>query len=259
LSSSAISRRIAQRPQKAVRIPGAIASKLGVQIVSGRYRPGDILHGEIDTSDRLQVSRSAYREAVRILVAKGLVKALPKIGTRVNPRERWHLLDPDVLGWIFQSEPEDSLVENLFELRRIVEPEAAALAAARRSYSDLAAMAEALDGMVRHTLSSEVGREADKAFHDALLRAGGNVFVASMTAGVGAAVKWTTLYKQRRSGKLRDSIPDHRRVYEAVAAGDAAAARTAMASLIDLAFEDTAHARQAGKGRRPRPLAPVPK
>jgi DNA-binding FadR family transcriptional regulator len=259
LSRSAISRRIAQRPQKAVRIPGAIASELGVQIVSGHYRPGEVLHGEIDTSDRLQVSRSAYREAVRILAAKGLVGVQRKIGTRVNPRERWHLLDPDVLDWIFQSEPADSIVESLFELRRIVEPEAAALAAARRSYTDLAAMAAALDGMVRYTLSSELGREADKAFHDALLRAGGNVFVASMTAGVGAAVKWTTLYKQRHSGKLRDSIPDHRRVYEAVAAGDAAAARAAMASLVDLAFEDTAHARRAGKGKRPRHPAPVPK
>jgi DNA-binding FadR family transcriptional regulator len=246
-------------PQKTVRIPGAIASKLGAQIVSGHYRPGDVLHGEIDTSDRLQVSRSAYREAVRILVAKGLVGVLPKIGTRVNPRERWHLLDPDVLAWIFQSEPEDSLVENLFELRRIVEPEAAALAAERHSYSDLVAMAAALDGMVRHTLSSEVGREADQAFHDALLRAGGNVFITSMIAGVGAAVKWTTEYKQRHSRKLRDSIPDHRRVYEAVAARNAVVARTAMASLIDLAFEDTAYARQAGKGKRPRSLAPLPK
>jgi DNA-binding FadR family transcriptional regulator len=256
LSSSARSRRIAQTPRKAVRIPGAIAAKLGAQIVSGHYRPGDVLHGEIDTSDRLQISRSAYREAVRILVAKGLVGVLPKVGTRVNPRERWHLLDPDVLAWIFQSEPDDSLVENLFELRRIVEPEAAALAAERHSYSDLVAMAAALDGMVRHTLSSEVGREADQAFHDALLRAGGNVFITSMIAGVGAAVKWTTEYKQRHSGKLRDSVPDHRRVYEAVAARNAAVARTAMASLIDVAFEDTAHARQAGKGKRPKSLAP---
>lgn len=240
-----------------MRIPGAIARELGIQIVSGYYKPGDVLHGEIDTSDRLQVSRSAYREAVRILVAKGLVGVQRKIGTRVNPRERWHLLDPDVLDWIFQSEPEDSLVENLFELRRIVEPEAAALAATRRSYTDLAAMAAALDGMVRHTLSSELGREADKAFHDALLRAGGNLFVASMTAGVGAAVKWTTLYKERHSGKLRDSIEDHRRVYEAVAAGDAAAARAAMARLVDLAFEDTAHARQGGKSKRTKSLEPV--
>jgi DNA-binding FadR family transcriptional regulator len=259
LSPLARNRRTAQRPQKALRIPGAIASELGVQIVSGRYRPGDILNGEIDTSDRLQISRSAYREAVRILVAKGLVGVQRKVGTRVNPVERWHLLDPDVLDWIFRSEPEDSLVENLFELRRIVEPEAAALAAVRRSYTDLAAMAAALDGMVRHTLSSELGREADKAFHDALLRAGRNVFVASMTAGVGAAVKWTTLYKERHTGTLRDSIPEHRRVYEAVAAGDAAAARAAMVSLIDLAFEDTAHARESGKVKRAKPTTPVPK
>jgi hypothetical protein len=56
--------------------------------------PGDILDGEIDASDRLEVSRTAYREAVRILAAKGLVESRPKVGTRVSLPERWHLLDP---------------------------------------------------------------------------------------------------------------------------------------------------------------------
>lgn len=246
----AATKSIARTQRKFLQISGTIARDLGIQIVSGRYKPGDILNGEIATSDRLHVSRSAYREAVRILAAKGLVHAQRKVGTRVSPREEWHLLDPDVLNWIFQFEPDDLLLANLFELRRIVEPEAAALAAVRRSDDDLRQMETALKGMARYSLSSEAGREADQAFHSALLRAGANAFVASLTTGVGAAVKWTTVYKQQHGRRLRDSLPDHQRVYDAVASGDATTARTAMVSLIDLAFRDTTDARKASRKRR---------
>ena len=171
--------------RKALRLHGTIARDLGVRIVSGRVRPGDILDGEIDASDRLEVSRTAYREAVRILAAKGLVESRPKVGTRVSLPERWHLLDPDVLSWIFEREPDDRLVKGLFELRRMVEPQAAALAAERRTEADLAAMAQALQDMERHSLAVEEGRDADQNFHAALLRASGNAFVASLISGIG--------------------------------------------------------------------------
>jgi DNA-binding FadR family transcriptional regulator len=240
----------ARTRRKSLRIPGTIARDIGVQIVSGRFKPGDILHGEIETSGRLQVSRTAYREAVRILAAKGLVKALPKVGTRVSPQAQWHLLDPDVLGWIFEFEPSETMLANLFELRRIVEPEAAALAASRRTDQDLKAMASAIKGMSRYTLSSEAGRAADQEFHAALLRSTGNVFIESLTAGVGAAVTWTTIYKGLHSPHLRNSVPDHQRVYEAVVAQQVPAARAAMADLIDLALRDTTDARRASKKKK---------
>ena len=232
-----------------MRIPGAIARDIGMQIVSGRFKPGEILNGEIETSGRLHVSRTAYREAVRILAAKGLVKALRKVGTRVSPQDQWHLLDPDVLGWIFEFEPADELLANLFELRRMVEPEAAALAAVRRTDADLKVMADALEGISRHGLSSAAGRTADQDFHAALLRATGNAFVGSLIASVGAAVTWTTIYKGLHTHKLRDSLPDHQRVYEAVARKDPQAARSAMADLIDLALRDTTNARKGSGGR----------
>src|ERR1700730_2962905 len=240
----------ARMRRKSLRIPGTIARDLGVQIVSGRFKPGDILNGEIETSGRLHVSRTAYREAVRILTAKGLVKALPKVGTRVSPQAQWHLLDPDVLGWIFEFEPDEVMLNNLFELRRIVEPEAAALAATRRTDEDLRIVAAALKGMSRYTLSSEAGRTADQEFHAALLRSTGNAFVESLTAGVGAAVTWTTIYKGLHNHHLRDSVPDHQRVYDAVAAQDVPAARAAMISLVDLALRDTTNARKAGKKKK---------
>lgn len=239
---------------KALRIPAVIARDIGLKIVSGRYQPGDVLHGEIETSDRLQVSRAAYREAVRILAAKGLVKALRKVGTRVTPREEWYLLDPDVLGWIFEFEPDDETLASLFELRRMVEPEAAAMAAARRSDEDLREMAKALRGMAQHGLQSKAGRQADQAFHAALLRATRNAFVASLTASVGAAVTWTTFYKGTHSRQLRDSLPDHQRVHDAIVRRDPKAARMAMTELVDLALRDTTDARKR-IGRKKRATA----
>src|SRR4029079_1291660 len=115
--------------RKLLRLHGSMARDLGVLIVSGRYRPGHILDGEVEASEQRRVSRTAYREALRILAAKGLVNSRPRVGTRVSALEQWHLLDPDVLSWAFSGEPEPEVLHGLFELRSIVEPAAAALAA----------------------------------------------------------------------------------------------------------------------------------
>ncbi|HUQ12545.1 MAG TPA: FCD domain-containing protein [Steroidobacteraceae bacterium] len=226
-------------PRKALRLHGSIARDIGVLIVTGRYRPGHILDGEVEASSQRRVSRTAYREAMRILSAKGLVHSRPRVGTRVSALEQWHLLDPDVLSWAFSGEPEPEVLHGLFELRTIVEPAAAALAAARRGQKHLDMMRAALDDMARHTLHVEAGRLADQAFHAALLAATGNPFVVSLTNGVTAAVSALTEFKQRIAPLKRDPVPDHLRVYDAIAAKDAVAARDAMAELIRLAIMDT--------------------
>jgi len=123
-----------------------------------------LLDGEIIAAEQLAVSRTAYREAVRILAAKGLVDARPKVGTRVNPQALWHLLDPDVLDWTFESEPDLVLLDSLFELRDVVESAAAAMAAQRRSSVHLQEMRAALEGMATHTLATELGRRRISIF-----------------------------------------------------------------------------------------------
>src|SRR5262249_52343717 len=137
--------RAAKAPGRALRLHGTIARKLGISILSGEYKPGDLLDSEITASEQFAVSRTAYREAVRILAAKGLVDARPKVGTRINPQSKWHLLDPDVLEWTFEAEPDVTLLNSLFELRNVVESAAAGLAATRRSAAHLKAMRAALD------------------------------------------------------------------------------------------------------------------
>jgi DNA-binding FadR family transcriptional regulator len=148
------------------------------------------------------------------------------------------------LSWIFEFEPDDLLLSNLFELRKIVEPEAAALAAMRRTDEELAEMEQALQGMKQHTLASEAGRVADQEFHSAMLRATRNAFIVSLTSGVGAAISWTTIFKQRHNPLRRDPVPDHVKVYEAVKASDPKAAHAAMLNLVELAQLDTANARR---------------
>ena len=226
------------------RLHGAIAHKLGVAILSGEYRPGDVLSGEVAFSEALNVSRSAYREAIQVLTAKGLVASRPKAGTRVLPRDRWNLLDPEVLGWAFTGEPDVDFVRSLFELRAIVEPAAARLAAQRRDKADLKAMKSALAAMRQHTLTTEAGRAADRDFHSAILHATRNDALMVLSASMGAAVNWTTQFKQRSRALPRNPIPDHARVYDAIAARDGQAAAEAMNVLVELALEDTRSAMQ---------------
>ncbi|MFB0872823.1 MULTISPECIES: FadR/GntR family transcriptional regulator [unclassified Sphingobium] len=224
------------------RLHGAIAHKLGMAILSGQYQPGDTLSGEVAFAEELDVSRSAYREAIQVLTAKGLVESRPKAGTRVLPRTRWNLLDPEVLAWAFAGEPDIQFVRDLFELRAIVEPAAARLAAQRRDKEDLKVMKDALAAMRRHTLATDAGRAADRDFHNAILKATGNDALIVLTASIGAAVNWTTQYKQRARALPRNPIPDHVRVFDAIAAGDPQGAADAMGVLVQLALEDTASA-----------------
>jgi DNA-binding FadR family transcriptional regulator len=225
--------------QRSKRLHGSIAHQLGVAILTGHYQPGDILPGEIEFSEQLQVSRSAYREAVRVLSAKGLVESRPKTGTRVSDRGRWNLLDPDVLGWAFASEPSEEFIHDLFELRSIVEPAAAELAATRRNGADLALMGHALGEMARFGLATDEGRAADQKFHHAILAAARNAPLMALSSSIAAAVSWTTIFKQRKRKLPRDPLPDHRVLYDAIVEGDPAAARRAMTDLIRLALEDT--------------------
>lgn len=226
------------------RIHGSIAHELGVAIVTGRRLPGEILPGEVEFSERLKVSRSVYREAVRILAAKGLVESRPKAGTRVSERTRWNLLDPDVLAWTFEGEPSDEFIRDLFELRMIIEPAAAELAARRRDASDLARMGHALEEMARHGLATAEGQAADRQFHHGVLHATRNCALFSLSSSIEAAVGWTTIFKQRKRKLPRDPLPDHRTLFAAIADADADAARSAMIELLRLALEDTEMSRR---------------
>jgi DNA-binding FadR family transcriptional regulator len=225
-------------PSGAQRIHGSIARDLGVAILTGHYTPGQTLPGEIEASEHLAVSRTPNPEAVRILAAKGMVESRPKTGTRVTERGRWNVLDPEVLGWTFQAEPSLDFIRDLFELRMIVEPAAAELAAQRRRGNDLARMGHALEEMARFGLAVPEGRAADQAFHNAILGSTRNGPLIALSSSIAAAVTWTTIYKQRKRRLPRDPLPEHRTLYEAIVEGSTERARQAMTSLLHLALDD---------------------
>lgn len=227
---------------KHARLHGVLARKLGVHIVTGRAQPGDILAGEVVSSEELHVSRSTYREAVRSLAAKGLVRAKPKVGTTVCAVEQWHLLDPDVLSWALEADADPNLLHNLFELRTCVEPAAAALAATRRTAHQLDLMRDALDRMERLTLAAEDGRQADCDFHAAVLKASANPFLIALTDGVGTVVRITTIFKQRKLPPQRNCAANHARVFRAILGKNPEGASQQMRKLITLAQREMAAA-----------------
>jgi DNA-binding FadR family transcriptional regulator len=221
-----------------LRIHQALARQLGIAILSGEFAPGAAFGGEIEQSEAQGVSRTAYREAMRILTAKGLLESRPKAGTHVTPRRRWNMLDPDVLEWMFSGTPDERFIHDLFELRGVIEPAAAALAAQRHDETDLARMDEGLAGMRAHGLATAEGQAADEDFHTALLEATRNEALISLATSVAAAVRWTTRFKQRRHKRPRDPLPDHVALRDAIASGKPRRAREAMEELLRLALAD---------------------
>lgn len=231
-----------KRNDSTLRIHQSVAQQLGIAILSGIHKPGEHFVGEIEQSAAMGVSRTAYREAIRILTAKGLLESKPKAGTHVTARERWNLLDPDMLAWMFMGKPNEQFIRDLFELRNLLEPSAAKLAAERRTVEQLDVMQAAIADMRAYGLATTEGQAADQRFHATLLAASGNQALATLASSVGAAVKWTTNFKQRVNPNPRDPLPEHIAVFDAIKAGDTAQAYGAMEGLIDLAFKDMAFA-----------------
>lgn len=226
------------KAKKVERLHEEVARIIGTAILNGTLASGSTLGGEIESADRLGVSRTAYREALKILAAKGMVESRPKAGSRITPQAQWNLLDPDLLAWMFTSRPDEGFVRDLFELRGVLEPVAAGLAAERRTDEQLAEMAQCLDIMATIGLARAAGQEADRQFHRLILEATGNAAILSLGSSIGAAVQWTTHFKQAAQANPRDPLPEHRAVFDAIARGSRRDATEAMQHLLALALED---------------------
>src|SRR5205807_5095145 len=111
---------------------GRVVEWIGLRIVSGEFADGSQLPNEAELAARLNVSRGGVREAVKALAAKGLVEPRPRLGTRVLPRPEWNLMDREVISW-HGGVGATEFLNDLLELRLMVEPGTAALAAERAS------------------------------------------------------------------------------------------------------------------------------
>jgi GntR family galactonate operon transcriptional repressor len=214
-----------------------------VEVLAQRILTGQLSEGATLDLTGLQaefdVSLTVLREALRVLAAKGLVDARPKRGTFVRPRGDWSLLDADVLRWHFARSQVPGLFDDLHELRAIVEPGAASLAAARATDDDLAALDAALDAMSTAGSDAVAAVAADLAFHRALLAATHNELVQRMEV-----VIETGLAERDRmvhgAGGPRDPVPSHKAVVDAIRRHNPAQSARAMGELLDQAIEDVA-------------------
>ena len=210
-----------------------IVNGLGQQISSGKLKPGDPLPTPIG----VRASRTALREAVKVLTAKGLVEARPRIGTRVRSREAWHLLDPDVISWQQDAQLRTDLLRRLTEVRVVFEPASAALAAERATSADIMAMEQAYKEMMAATEHKQVSparfKAADRRFHAAIVAASGNDLLEQIGETVFSALSVSFRVMTTRPGAARASMPAHRAILNAIRRGRPAEARRAMMRLID--------------------------
>lgn len=228
--------------RSARRIHGSIADWLGKQIVTGSLAIGDAVPKEMDFCVQAGVSRGAYREALRQVGAKGMLVSRTRTGTRVGPRESWSLLDPDVLRWFFEAgTPPDWFIRALYELRAMVEPPSAALAAQRRTEEDLQNFRVSLHAMRTCGLTETSWHEADASFHRAILRSSHNPVLVTFEAGICAAVAYTTAFRYRDmpNPHTRNPIDEHAAVFDRIEAQDPAGAQALMGALIRTALLDS--------------------
>ncbi len=218
---------------------GQVAHDIGRRILGGLVKPGELLPSETELSQRLGVSRTALREAIKVLAGKGLIESRPKTGTRVRPRESWNFLDPDVLTWAFDGNTAEHYVDELYELRRVIEPAAAAFAAERASVADIARMEAAFEAMS----AAEDGNAfstPDMNFHLSILRATGNELLRSLGSVVEVALAISIRLSIASPKGFRHSLPLHGAVLKATRRHDAPGAREAMMLLIDISKRDIA-------------------
>lgn len=210
---------------------GQVVQELGRRVVSGTYAAGALLPNEEHLYKELRVSRTALREAVKVLAAKGLLEPRPRIGTRVRPRELWNLLDPDILAWRCATGADAEFLRHLNQLREIMEPAAASLAAQSRSEEQLAAIAAALAEMRNaHTIAQWV--EADLAFHTAVLQATNNPLMIPLAAIISSALATLLGVTARSATDFKRALPDHQKVFEAIRNRDAQSALHRMAGML---------------------------
>ena len=230
----------ASEPQQ--NIHRQVVDQLGRMIVGGKLAPGDALPSEELLAEQLVVSRSALREAMKVLGAKGLIESRQKTGARVRDRRHWHQLDAEVLAWRFAAMPTKEFVTELVEMREIIEPAAAAAAAKKRDRAQLGAIAAAYQAMVEASDRVEWA-QADAKFHSAVLNAANNELMSSLFNVVATALHSFFLLSARASEDFKYSLPHHFNVYDAIRRRSAPQARTAMQRMVD---DSRRHLRQSG-------------
>lgn len=222
---------MSERAEPSERLSEQVAGAIGRRIVAGLYPPGETLPTEPRMQEEFGVSRTAVREAIRLLSGKGLIISRPKIGTRVRPMVDWNLLDPEVLRWQMDQNPTEEFIHALFEMRDIIEPAACLRAAERATVAQLATLGLATEGIENNPRASAEQIRADVAFHMTILEATHNPMMRSVGAMIQSALSLTFTLSWR-TAMAADAVLQHRAVYDAIAERNGDEAFLAMRRLL---------------------------
>ncbi len=213
----------------------SVVDILGKRIATGEYSEGETLPVEQQLADSLNVGRNALREAVKVLSGKGLISTAPRSGTKIRPKDEWNMLDPDVLSW--HADPETATPEfllALLEIRRIIEPKAAELAAVRATREDVAAILAAYDDMQNAGDDQERRVEADIRLHKAILAASHNAFISHFGHAVATYLKaHFKIGWEADSDKLQADLELHHDMAWSIARGKAKSAYTNTVKMLN--------------------------
>jgi DNA-binding FadR family transcriptional regulator len=206
-----------------------VVEELGSRVVRGDLKPGEALPNEAELCREMGASRTVVREAVKSLAAKGLLELRTRTGTRVLAPMHWNLLDLDVLGWRYAAMPRTQFFRELFEIRRMIEPPAAALAAERATQADIEVLDAAFAAMEAADASTDAAIDADLRFHRAILACAHNDLLAQMggVIGVGLLVSFRI-----SSSSYTVALGQHGAVLDAIRRRRAEQARQAMDALL---------------------------
>jgi DNA-binding FadR family transcriptional regulator len=208
-----------------------IAQGIGERILGGEFAAGTLLPNEADWGRTYNASRTAVREAIKTLAAKGLIASRPKVGSRVEPKTRWNLLDRDVLAWHRSATDRKAFLLSTQEFRRIVEPGIAELAARKRTSPQIDQLVEALDDMRKARTHADMV-SADVLFHEVLLASANNDLLVPFNILIDETLANLFDFTTQRNPSYRQALKLHEAIARAVIAGDETAARKAMLALL---------------------------
>jgi GntR family transcriptional regulator, galactonate operon transcriptional repressor len=232
-----------QRDRSSRFVSHRVLGELGRRILAGQYPQNVALPTELQLCAEFGVSRTAMREATKMLAAKGLVVSRKRAGTLVQDSSLWNRLDPDVLSWMSAADPDPEFVRGLIEARLAIEPAAAELAARRASASDLARIEAGYLAMRAADLGDLAAcAEADVAFHVSILAASHNPVFAGLASLIGQALENSFRLTTSVSRNYAATLDAHGDVLEAIRLRKPDLARTRMRALIDIASADLVNA-----------------
>jgi DNA-binding FadR family transcriptional regulator len=217
-----------------------VVNELGLRIVRNAFGDSGILPTEPKLVAEFGVSRNALREAVKVLVGKGLLEVRPKTGTRVRPKTDWNLLDRAVLDWHSSSDTRTRHAFELVEFRLIVEPRASYLAAKRASKPERLAILEACTRLEDCVSHPDDIAETDIVFHNLIHRASQNALLIYLGKLVRSLMSVQVKLTTENIERFRKGLPLHRELAEAIAEKDSARAEAMSVALVRMPYSDLA-------------------